>query len=51
MLLSSSNWDLLDFISIAVDGGIVEVVGGGWIFVKKLRRVGRGGVFIFEVCW
>ena len=26
MLLSSSNWDLLDFISIAVDGGIAEVV-------------------------
>ena len=51
MLLSSSNWDLLDFISIAVDGGIVEVVGGGWIFVKKLRRVGIVGVFIFEVCW
>ena len=51
MLLSSSNWDLLDFISIAVDGGIVEVVGGGWIFVKKLLRVGRVGVFILEVCW
>ena len=51
MLLSSSNWDLLGFVSIAVNGGIIEVVGGGWIFVKKLLRVGRVGVFILEVCW
>ena len=46
MLLSSSNLDLLGFVSIAFNGGIVEVVGGGWIFVRKLRRVGRVGVFI-----
>ena len=51
MLLSSSNWDLLRFVSIAVNGGIIEVVGGGWIFIKKLLRVGRVGVFILEVCW
>ena len=51
MLLSSSNLDLLGFVSIAVNGGIIEVVGGGWIFIKKLLRVGRVGVFILEVCW
>ena len=51
MLLSSSNWDLLEFVSNAVICGIIEVVGGGWIFVKQLIRVGIVGVFIFEVCW
>ena len=51
MLLSSSNWDLLGFIVMAVDVGIIEEVGGDLIFVKKLRRVGGGGVFILEVCW
>ena len=51
MLLSSSNWDLLGLILMAGNGGIIEVVGGGWILVKKLRRVGGGGVFILEVGW
>ena len=51
MLLSSSDWDLLGFIVMAGNGGIIEVDGGGWIFVKKLRRVGGGDIFIMEVCW
>ena len=51
MLLSSSDWDLLGFIVMAGNGGIIEVDGGGWIFVKKLIRVGIVGVFILEVCW
>ena len=51
VLLSSSNWDLLGLILMAGNGGIIEVVGGGWILFKKLRRVGGGGVFILEVGW
>ena len=51
MLLSSSNWDLLGLILIAGNGGIIEVVRGGCILVKKLRRVGGGGDVILEVGW
>ena len=49
MLLSSSNWDLLGFVSIAVNGGITEVVGGGWDVVNKSRRVGGGRDVTLEV--
>ena len=51
MLLSSSNWDLLGLILMAGNGGIIEVVGGGWIVVKKLRRVGEGVHVTLEVGW
>ena len=51
MLLSSSNWDLLGLILMADNGGIIEVVGGGWILVKNLRRFGGGGDVILEVGW
>ena len=51
MLLSSSNWDLLGLILMACNGGIIEVVGGGWIVVTKLRRVGRVVDVTLEVGW
>ena len=34
MLLSSSNWDLLGFISMAGNGVIIEVVGRGGCFIE-----------------
>ena len=33
---------------MAGNGWIIEVVGGGWILVKKLRPVGGGGNVILE---
>ena len=51
MLLSSSNWDFLGLILMADNGGIIEVIGGGWIVVKKLRRVGGGCDVTLEVGW
>ena len=43
VLLSSSNWDLLELLLVAGNGGISEVVGGGCSEVKKYRRVGGSG--------
>ena len=51
MLLSSSNWNLLGFILMSCNGGIIEVVGGGSILVNKLLRVGLVVIFILEVVW
>ena len=51
MLLSSSNWDLLELSFVAGDGGVSEVVGGGWCEIKEFRRVGRGVDDVLEVRW
>ena len=34
VLLSSSNWDLLELLLVAGNGGIIEVVWGGWCDIK-----------------
>ena len=34
VLLSSSNWDLMGLLLVAGNGGIIEVVGGGWCDIK-----------------
>ena len=33
------------------NGGISEVVGGGWCEIKEFRRVGGGGDDTLEVGW
>ena len=40
VLLSSSNWDLLELLLVDGNGGISEVVGGSWCEIKEFRRVG-----------